>query len=173
MDGDARTLVEAGQASFDLSESPYQVDSSPSSLLPLEVPIMSSCFESAAGMEEKGEDVDCSVQGSLVVVQTGLFAEDSGVSIVQLLVNEGGFAPLTELDEDSLDDECGVMGDLDREGHQLASNCVNAMLDAAEVTGDGRESARGGKLTGRGRGGRRGGGSTRGRGGRARGRGRS
>ncbi|GAB2296344.1 hypothetical protein Dimus_030467 [Dionaea muscipula] len=82
------------------------------------------------------------------------------------------FAPLSELDEDASEDVCGAMGDSDREGHRLDSSCVDALLDAAEVTGDRRGSASG-KKPGRGRGGRRGGGSTRGRGAPARGRGRS
>ncbi|GAB2270695.1 hypothetical protein Dimus_005566, partial [Dionaea muscipula] len=79
------------------------------------------------------------------------------------------FASLAVLDEDSLEDECGVFGDLDREGHRTASRCVDELLAVAEVTADGRDSDRGGKTQGRGRGGRRG----RGRGGRPRGRGRS
>ncbi|GAB2303317.1 hypothetical protein Dimus_037311 [Dionaea muscipula] len=80
------------------------------------------------------------------------------------------FAPLSELDEDSVEDDCGDRGVLDREGHRLASSCVDALFDACEVIGDGPETARGGTVKGRGRGGRRGG-STRGRGGRSRGRG--
>ncbi|GAB2290433.1 hypothetical protein Dimus_024712 [Dionaea muscipula] len=73
------------------------------------------------------------------------------------------FAPLTELDEDFMEAECEHLGDLDREGHRLASSCVDAVLDAGEVTRDGREKASGGKRIRRGRGGRRGGGRTRGR----------
>ncbi|GAB2278836.1 hypothetical protein Dimus_013510 [Dionaea muscipula] len=80
------------------------------------------------------------------------------------------FAPLSEVDEDSVEEDCGVRGVLDREGHRLASSCVDALFDACEVIGDGPETAGGGKVKGRGRGGRRGG-STRGRGGRSRGRG--
>ncbi|GAB2288119.1 hypothetical protein Dimus_022463 [Dionaea muscipula] len=80
------------------------------------------------------------------------------------------FALLSELDEDSVEDEYGDRGDSDREGHRLASCCVEALFDASEVIGDGRETAIGGKMKGRKRGGRRGG-STCGRGGRSRGRG--
>ncbi|GAB2278839.1 hypothetical protein Dimus_013513 [Dionaea muscipula] len=101
------------------------------------------------------------------------------VSGVQVRSSGGGspevrtasrFAPLSELDEDSVEDDCGDRGVLDREGHRLASSCVDALFDACEVIGDGPETARGGKMKGRGRGGRRGG-SMRGRGGRSRGRG--
>ncbi|GAB2286238.1 hypothetical protein Dimus_020659 [Dionaea muscipula] len=80
------------------------------------------------------------------------------------------FAPLTELDEDASEAERGALDDSDREGHRLSSSCVDTLLDVSEEMGIGRERASGGKMTGRGRGGRRGGGSTRGRGGRTRGR---
>ncbi|GAB2303046.1 hypothetical protein Dimus_037038 [Dionaea muscipula] len=79
------------------------------------------------------------------------------------------FASLADLDEASLEEECGSFGDLDREGHRTAARCVDELLAVAEVTADGRDCDRGGKTQGRGRGGRR----SRGRGGRPRGRGRS
>ncbi|GAB2278860.1 hypothetical protein Dimus_013534 [Dionaea muscipula] len=128
MDGDARMLVEAGPASFDRAELPFQVASSISSLLPLKEPIVSSCFDSSVGMEEKGEGVECSVQGSPLAVQAGVCAEDSGVSIFQLLVNEGG--QVHELQQGF--PQQAISGQklvIDGLGKGLGSVMANAVLD--------------------------------------------
>ncbi|GAB2278833.1 hypothetical protein Dimus_013507 [Dionaea muscipula] len=121
-----------------------------------------------------------SMVGDFVVVEEELAA--STVGRQQALMRRAGegspegvaasqFAPLSKLVEASEEDEGGDRGESDREGHRTATRCVDAGMDASKVEGDGRVSERGGKMKGRGRGGWRGGGSTRGRGGRSRGRG--
>ncbi|GAB2302389.1 hypothetical protein Dimus_036403 [Dionaea muscipula] len=53
------------------------------------------------------------------------------------MVAASRFAPLSELDEDYGADECGVRGDSDKDGHRIATSCVDAVIDASEEPGMG------------------------------------
>ncbi|GAB2275958.1 hypothetical protein Dimus_010704 [Dionaea muscipula] len=159
-DGDTRPMMEDGQASSVLPDSPSQVSSLPRvpvavhDGLPTEV--MGGHYAQLLRTQCQEEDLPLRVP---LMVGTGRDSLRTEVGHVEPVIP---LTPGASLDEDTSEDERGAMGDLDRQGHRLSSSCVDALLDTYEVTGDGRERARGGKMTGRGCGGCRGGGSTRG-----------
>ncbi|GAB2302459.1 hypothetical protein Dimus_036469, partial [Dionaea muscipula] len=90
LDGVASPSVEEGQISGDLREPHSQVISSPSSLLPLEMPNLSCSLEPDGRLEEKGEGLFVSVQGPQLASPDVLFSPVMPVEMPIVSLTEKG-----------------------------------------------------------------------------------